>query len=56
MLGDSLGAAQLTAPQEGLSSVSKVGVESQLGPLDTSPISGLLYLPRVIVRRENLVD
>jgi hypothetical protein len=32
------------------------GVESQLGPLDTSATSGLLYLLRVILRIENLVE
>jgi hypothetical protein len=31
-------------------------VESKLGPLGTSATSGLLYLPRVIVRMENLVE
>jgi hypothetical protein len=31
-----------------------VGVESKLGPLGTS--TGLLYLPRVIVRMENSVE
>jgi hypothetical protein len=32
------------------------GVESKLGPLGMSATSGLLYLPRVIVRMENLVE
>jgi hypothetical protein len=32
------------------------GVESRLGPLGTSVTSGLLYLPRVIVRMENFVE
>jgi hypothetical protein len=32
------------------------GVESILGPLGTAATSGLLYLPRVIVRMENLVE
>jgi hypothetical protein len=32
------------------------GVESILGPLGTSATSGLLYLPQVIVRAENLVE
>jgi hypothetical protein len=32
------------------------GVESKLGPLGTSATSGLLYLPRVIMRMENLVE
>jgi hypothetical protein len=32
------------------------GVECNLGPLGTSATSGLLYLPRVIVRMENLVE
>jgi hypothetical protein len=31
-------------------------VESKLGPLDTSATSGLLYLARVIVRMENLLE
>jgi hypothetical protein len=31
-------------------------VESILGPLGTSVPSGLLYVPRVIVRVENLVE
>jgi hypothetical protein len=31
-------------------------MESKLGPLGTLPTSGLLYLPRVIVRMENLVE
>jgi hypothetical protein len=31
-------------------------VESKLGPLGTSATSGLLYLPRVIVRMENLME
>jgi hypothetical protein len=31
-------------------------VESKLGPLGTSATSGLLYLPRVIVRMENRVQ
>jgi hypothetical protein len=31
-------------------------VESKLGPLGTSATSGLLYLPRVIVKMENLVE
>jgi hypothetical protein len=32
------------------------GVESKLGPLGTSATSGLLYLPRVIVRMKNVVE
>jgi hypothetical protein len=32
------------------------GVESKSGPLGTSATSGLLYLPRVIVRMENSVE
>jgi hypothetical protein len=32
------------------------GVEPILGPLGTSATSGLLYLPRVIVRMESLVE
>jgi hypothetical protein len=32
------------------------GVESKLGPIGTSATSGLLYLPRVIVRMEKLVE
>jgi hypothetical protein len=32
------------------------GVESILGPLGTAVTSGLLYLPRVIVRMEKLVE
>jgi hypothetical protein len=32
------------------------GMESEQGPLSTSEISGLLYLPRVIVRMEKLVE
>jgi hypothetical protein len=32
------------------------GVESKLGPLGTSATPGLIYLPRVIVRVENLVE
>jgi hypothetical protein len=31
-------------------------MESKLGSLGTSAASGLLYLPRVIVRMENLVE
>jgi hypothetical protein len=31
-------------------------VESILGPLGTSATTGLLYLPRVIVMTENLVE
>jgi hypothetical protein len=31
-------------------------MESKLGPLGASATSGLLYLPRVIVRMENLVE
>jgi hypothetical protein len=31
-------------------------MESKLGPLGTSATSGLLYLPRVIVRMDNLVE
>jgi hypothetical protein len=31
-------------------------VESILGPLGTSATTGLLYLPRVIVMMENLVE
>jgi hypothetical protein len=31
-------------------------VESKLGPLGTSATSGLMYLPRVIVTMENLVE
>jgi hypothetical protein len=31
-------------------------VESKLGPLGTLAPSGLLYLPQVIVRMENLVE
>jgi hypothetical protein len=31
-------------------------MEPKLGPLCTSAISGLLYLPRVIVTTENLVE
>jgi hypothetical protein len=31
-------------------------VESKLGPLGTSATSGLLYLPRVIVRIKDLVE
>jgi hypothetical protein len=31
-------------------------VESRLGPLGTSATTDLLYLPRVIVMMENLVD
>jgi hypothetical protein len=33
-----------------------VGVEFKLGPLGTSATSGLLYMPWVIVRMENLVE
>jgi hypothetical protein len=33
-----------------------VGVESKLGPLGMLATSGLLYLPWVIVRMENLVE
>jgi hypothetical protein len=32
------------------------GVESILGPLGTAATTGLLYLPRVIVRMEKLVE
>jgi hypothetical protein len=32
------------------------GVESILGPLGTAATSGLLYLPRVIAKMENLVE
>jgi hypothetical protein len=32
------------------------GVESILGPLGTAATPGLLYLPRVIVEMENLVE
>jgi hypothetical protein len=32
------------------------GVESILGPLSTAATTGLLYLPRVIVRMEKLVE
>jgi hypothetical protein len=32
------------------------GMETKLGPLGRSVTSGLLYLPRVIVRMENLVE
>jgi hypothetical protein len=32
------------------------GLESKLGPLGTLATSGLLYLPRVIVRMKNLVE
>jgi hypothetical protein len=32
------------------------GVESKVDPLGTSATSGLLYLPRVIVKMENLVE
>jgi hypothetical protein len=32
------------------------GVESKLGPLGTSAISGLLYVPRVTVRMEDFVE
>jgi hypothetical protein len=31
-------------------------VESKLGPLGTSATSGLLYLPRIIARMENLLE
>jgi hypothetical protein len=31
-------------------------VESELGPLGTSATSALLYLPRVILKMENLVE
>jgi hypothetical protein len=33
-----------------------LGVESILGPLGTAATTGLLYLPRVIVRMENLTE
>jgi hypothetical protein len=33
-----------------------VGVETKLGPLDTSTTSGPLYLSRVIVRMKDLVE
>jgi hypothetical protein len=33
-----------------------LGVESILGPLGTAATTGLLYLPRVIVRMETLVE
>jgi hypothetical protein len=32
------------------------GVELRLGPFGTSATSGLLYLSRVIVKKENLVE
>jgi hypothetical protein len=32
------------------------GIEAMLGPLGTSATSSLLYLPRVIVMMENLVE
>jgi hypothetical protein len=32
------------------------GVESILGPLGTAATTGLLYLPRVIVRMDKLVE
>jgi hypothetical protein len=33
-----------------------VGVEVQLGPLGTAATDGLLYLPRVMMMMENLVE
>jgi hypothetical protein len=35
---------------------AQCGVEFKLGPLGTSATSGLFYLPRMIVRMENLVE
>jgi hypothetical protein len=35
---------------------SEGGVESKLGPLGTSATNWLLYLPKVIMRMENLVE
>jgi hypothetical protein len=36
--------------------ISIVGVESKLGPLGTSATYWPIYLPRVIVRMENLLE
>jgi hypothetical protein len=38
------------------SNLDILGVESKLGSLGTAATPGLLYLPRVIVRKEKLVE